>query len=366
MDDELIALLRLQKIPGMGPIRSRKLIGLAGSASGIFEGKNSLKRMKIQSELKREFENESYLEAALEEWTYSKKLGHQCIAYHDPKYPQLLRNCEDAPLVLFFRGNMNWNTPRVLAVVGTREMTSYGKRVCAEFIAGISAANPVIVSGMAYGVDIYAQRTALENGLQTIGCLAHGLDRMYPKAHEQWAAGIEKNGGFISEFWTNTTPEAFNFVRRNRIIAGLALATVVIESGSKGGSLITADFAFDYNREVFAVPGGIHEVQSRGCNALIRSQKAQLLSSPEQFLEAMNWETTQIPLPELEFIPPGHWSESEKRLAAELRASDRLGMDHLIRRLNLSVQEIATALFNLEMQGFVQPLPGKFYAWRRR
>ncbi|MFM1878836.1 MAG: hypothetical protein RLZZ241_1702 [Bacteroidota bacterium] len=363
-DQELIALMRLQKIPQLGPVRSRKLIGLAGSALEVFQNRVYRNFCKHKPELLKEFEKVSYAKAAAAELAKSRSLGLQCYAYFDPEYPNLLRNCNDAPLTLFSKGNTSWNNRRILAVVGTREMTPYGQRVCDNFISGIAAAEPVIVSGLAFGVDIYAQRCALKHGLTTIGCLAHGLDSIYPKAHAQWAKSIEKNGGFVSEFWTNTAPEAFNFVRRNRIIAGLAAATVVIESGSKGGSLITANFAFDYNREVFAVPGRTDDPQSRGCNDLIRDQKAQLLSTPEHFLEAMQWEITPKPVQESNFIAPGHWTEAEKRLAATLHGADTLSMDYLIRYLNLTVQELSTALFNLEMQGFIQPLPGKNFAWR--
>ena len=363
---ELIALLRLQKIRGLGPVRTRKLIGMAGSPRGVFETPELPKMLKMKASLIAGLKSEENLKSAEREFEFARKNGIRCLSFLDSDYPDTLLNCDDAPLVLFTQGNINWARQRVLAVVGTREMTPYGRHFCEGLIEGIALVDPIVVSGFAFGVDICAQRAAIQQGLQTISCLAHGLDRIYPEAHRRWVPEMVNNGGFITEFWSNTTPEPHNFIRRNRIIAGLAQATVVIESGLRGGSLVTADYAFGYNREVFAVPGRVDDPFSQGCNELIRNQKAQLLCNPEQLLEAMAWEPLGQQAAKDEFVIPGHWSDLERALAVILRSSDRQNMDNLIRELNSTVQQVSAALFNLELQGFVAPLPAKFYSWKGR
>lgn len=363
-ENQILALLRLQKIPQLGPIRGKKLIALAGSPESVFENSELDRQLDIKPKLSNALRDSRFLKEAEKELKFIQKAQIDCIPFLDAKYPATLINCEDAPLVLFSKGNISWQSKRIVAVVGTREMTSYGKRFCQTLIAGLAGLNPIIVSGFAYGVDICAQRMALEKGLQTVGCLAHGLDRIYPEAHNRWASQIERNGGFVSEFWSQTTPEPHNFIRRNRIIAGLAHATIVVESALKGGSLATANFAFGYDREVFALPGRSDDHYSMGCNELIRSQKAQIITSPDQFLESMNW---QNPLngKTMEAIKaPDHWSELERNIAFSLSGSNPLSLDVLSRELQTSVQQVSAALFKLELQGFVQPLPGKSFEWK--
>lgn len=365
-ETEIIALLRLQKIHGLGPVRTRKLIGLAGSPLGVFENSELPQQLKMKAGLKAALKDKEYLRAAELEFEFTQRKGIKCLSFLDADYPSTLLHCEDAPLLLFTKGSINWNTQRILAVVGTREMTSYGKHFCEKFIECVAVANPMIVSGFAFGVDICAQRAAIQHGLQTTGCLAHGLDRIYPDAHRRWAPELMEHGGFISEFWSNTTPEPHNFIRRNRIIAGLAQATVVIESGIKGGSLVTADYAFGYNREVFALPGRADDRFSQGCNELIRIQKAQIINSPEQFLQAMGWEAKMDQATLEPVVLPSNWSDLEKSIAGMLRNSERQSMDNLVRELNCAVQQISAALFKMELQGFVEPLPGKYFSWKGR
>lgn len=365
-ETEIIALLRLQKIHGLGPVKTRKLIRMAGSPRAVFETPEIPKMLKMKAALISGLKSEENLKSAEREFEYACKNGIRCLTFMDSDYPETLLNCDDAPLVLFSKGNIDWNMQRILAVVGTREMTPYGRQFCEALIEGIALVSPIVVSGFAFGVDICAQRAALKHGMQTLGCLAHGLDRIYPEAHRRWVPEMLNNGGFITEFWTRTTPEPHNFIRRNRIIAGLAQATVVIESGIRGGSLVTADYAFGYNREVFAVPGRTEDPFSQGCNELIRIQKAQLLYSPEQLLEAMGWETQVQRKSQESFVMPGHWSELEKALALILQASERQNMDNLVRELKSTVHQVSAALFNLELQGFVAPLPAKYYSWKGR
>ncbi len=362
-DNEVIALLRMQNIPGLGPVKAKKLIALAGTPAAVFDDPSLPARVKMRTGLEMALRDESHLKAAEREYAYTQREGIRCVPYLSPEYPKGLAQCDDGPVLFFAKGRISWDHQHILAVVGTREMTRYGRRFCERFIEGISFTNPLIVSGLAYGVDVCAQEAALAHGLQTVACMAHGLDAVYPEAHSRLAPQIMEHGGFISEFWSGTAPEPHNFLRRNRIIAGLGEATVVVESAARGGSLVTADLAFGYNREVFAVPGRVDDTFSEGCNGLIRQQKAQLLTSAEQFLEAMNWPTPQAPLKK-ELMPiPGHWSELEKRLAACLREREQPTLDDLARECQEAVQKVAAALFDLELQGFVRPLPGKRYDW---
>lgn len=362
-ENEIIALLRLQKIPGLGPVRAKKLIALAGSPTAVFEDPGLSARARLRTGLEAALGEESHLRAAAGEYEYTLKEQISCLTYLNPDYPVNLAQCEDAPLLLFHRGLIDLNKRPVLAVVGTRAMTGYGRRFCEKFIAEIACLNPVIVSGLAFGVDVCAQQAALNQGLHTVACLAHGLDVIYPEAHAGLAPQIAEQGGLLTEFWSGTAPEPHHFLRRNRIIAGLCQATVVIESAARGGSLATADLAFGYNREVFAVPGRADDTYSEGCNGLISQQKAQLLTSARQFMEAMNWTGPAAPSEKGPGRIPGHWSEIERNLASFLRENAEPTLDELARGCRLPVQKAAAALFDLELQGFVRPLPGKRYAW---
>lgn len=363
MENEIIALLRLQNIPGLGIISARKLLAHAGSPTAIFDDVGLLLRARLRPALEAALADQASLRAAEAEYDYALREGIRCLTYLDPEYPTYLLQCEDAPLLLFHQGLVPLNNRRVVAVVGTRAMTRYGRGFTEEFIGAIAPYNPVIVSGLAYGVDACAQQAALSHGLHTVACLAHGLDAVYPQAHAPLAAQIAGQGGLLSEFWSGTPPEPHQFIRRNRIIAGLAQATVVVESAARGGSLITADLAFGYNREVFAVPGRVNDTHSEGCNHLIRRQKAQILTSAAEFLEAMDWVGRGSPPKKEPFQMPGHWTDSERHLATYLRENNDPTLDELARACKLSVQKVAAMLFDLELQGFVKPLPGKRYAW---
>ena len=362
-ENEIIALLRLQRIPGLGPVKAKKLIALAGSPTAVFDDRGLPARVKMRPSLEEALRADSHLTAAGKEFAYTQREGIQCVAYLSPEYPKGLSQCDDGPVLFFAKGSISWQHRHILAVVGTREMTGYGRMFCERFIEGVAPFDPVIVSGLAYGVDICAQQAAMAHGLQTVACMAHGLDAKYPEAHTRLAPRIMENGGFISEFWSGTAPEPHHFLRRNRIIAGLAEATVVVESAARGGSLVTADLAFGYNREVFAVPGRVYDTFSEGCNGLISQQKAQLLASADQFLEAMNWSAPVAPVAKQPRSFPGHWSEIEQKLACCLKEWEQSTLDELARECRISVQKAAAALFDLELQGFVRPLAGKRYAW---
>jgi DNA processing protein len=297
------------------------------------------------------------------EWEKIQQKEIRCLAYGDPEYPKMLRQCEDAPLLLFLKGAFSFGNKRLISIVGTRNMTSRGRSFCERFLQHLAPYDPVVVSGLAYGVDISAHRVALKYGLETIACLGHGLDQVYPQSHARYAAKILGQGGLLSEFWLGTSPEPLNFVKRNRIIAGLSEATVVVESAIKGGSLITADLAFGYNREVFSVPGRPGDVFSQGCNLLIRDQKAHLLQSAEDFVNAMDWNTalkkrgSSKPVT----ICQEDLEEDEKPIVSFLTGREAQLLDDIAHGCQMPVKSVATALFQLEMKGLVAPIPGKRY-----
>jgi DNA processing protein len=267
---------------------------------------------------------------------------------------------------LFSTGNINWNTRKIISIVGTRQITSYGTEFCKKLIADLAPLNPIIVSGFAYGVDIVAHQAAMDNGLQTIGVLAHGLNQIYPKTHKKYVAKMEQNGGFMTEFWSSSNPDKENFVKRNRIVAGIAEATIVIESAEKGGSLITAIMANDYNRDVFAVPGRTSDKFSQGCNNLIKTQRAHLLHSAADILYILNWELEQN---------SSHVNDSkvvQKQLFVSLDDDEQKIYDYLLQtgkqlldviaiECDFPVYKISSILLNMELKGVVKPLPGKLF-----
>lgn len=364
-ENELIALLRLQITPGIGPLSGRKLIGYFRRASTVFEQSEAalLKIPGIGKGMARNLLSETSRRLAAREFEKIQQRGLRCLGLGAPEYPALLRQCEDAPLVLFVKGAFSFEGKRFISIVGTRNMTSRGRSFCQEFLRDLAPYGPVVVSGLAYGVDICAHRAALANGLQTLACLGHGLDLVYPQAHARYLPGILDRGGLLSEFWLGTPPEPMNFVRRNRIIAGISEATVVMESALKGGSLITADLAFGYNREVFSVPGRPGDVWSQGCNLLIRDQKAQLLDGVDTLVNALNWNADgdQNHARETLRLRQEGLEGDEKEVAGFLEGRGEQLLDDIALGCQMPVRAVVTALFQLELKGLVTPIPGKRY-----
>ena len=287
MDKEkLLALLTLKRVPNLGDSSVKKLIQQVGSAEGVLlEKKQNLAKIHGIGSLKlKEIHNATYRLEAEKELLFIEREGIKSHSYDGVRYPERLKQCLDGPTVLFSKGSINLQRQKTISIVGTRKVTSYGIAFCEELIEKLVPLNPVIVSGFAYGVDICAQKAALQHKLQTIGCLAHGLNQIYPKAHKKYVAAVEENGGFFTEYWSTDSFDRKNFLGRNRIIAGISEATIVIESAAKGGSLVTAELANSYHREVFAVPGRSNDVYSKGCNTLIKTQKAHLMTSVADFI----------------------------------------------------------------------------------
>ena len=359
--DELIATLRLQQIQHIGSILAKRLISHCGSPSAVFSEKHHhLSRIEgIGTKTIAGIKDIASLKAAEKECKYLEENNINYTYFEDEKYPKYLKHCIDGPLLLFQKGNIQLKDRKIISVVGTRNMTRYGRAFCEEFIETIAPLNPIIVSGMAYGVDICIQKTAAEYNLQTIGCLAHGLNQMYPRAHQKYCDVFEKNGGFITEFWSSTTPEREHFLRRNRIIAGISEATVVIESAEKGGSLVTADIANSYNREVFAVPGRANDSHSLGCNALIKQQKAHLLTSATDLIYMLNWDVLDLPPASIQKKLFSDLDEVERTIYTFIETGGRQVLDTIALECHIPVFRTSSTLLSMELKGFVRPLPGK-------
>lgn len=366
---ETLATLALTRMRGIGAHTARALLQAAGSAEALFAlSEDGLEELipgctpKLKAALADRSEALRYAEAACQA---AEKGGYRIVSYWDDDYPERLRECEDAPPVLYYRGTASLNTAHSVAIVGTRRMTPYGSSLCEAFIRDLASLCPgtLVVSGLAYGVDICAHRAALAHGLPTVGVLAHGIDTIYPPLHRNTAAEMTRRGGVLTEFPVGTRPERQNFVRRNRIIAGICEATLVVESASKGGALITSGIAQSYNRECFAFPGRIGDEYSEGCNRLIRDNKAALITSAEDFAKALNWtqgKEGQKPVVQRELFPE-LTAEQEKVVQVLRRFPEGAPLNTLVVECNLPVYRLSTLLFELEMKGLVRPLYGGLY-----
>lgn len=361
--DELLAVLRLQHIPNIGDVSAKKLIAHCGSPTAIFEDKvqSLLKIDGIGTFTIKGLYDAEHLEAAEKELQYIRDNDIDCSYFTDNDFPRYLKHCLDGPLVLFKKGTINLEGRKIISIVGTRNITSYGTAFCERLVEALAPLDPIIVSGFAYGVDICAQRNAIKHGLQTIGCLAHGLNQVYPKVHAKYVPEIEKNGGFVTEFWSSSNPDRENFLKRNRIIAGMSEATIVVESAEKGGSLVTADIANSYNREVFAVPGRVQDKYSMGCNNLIKQQKAHMITSAADIIYLLNWELEQTekkPIQKQLFI---ELDEVEKIIYSYLQVEGKQLLDCIALDCQLPIYKVSSTLLNMEMKGVIRPLPGKLF-----
>ena len=293
--------------------------------------------------------------------------GVMPLCMNDENYPQRLRQCDDAPLMLFYKGNINLNQRRVICVVGTRRNTVYGEDLIRRFMRELRQLCPqlLVISGLAYGVDIIAHRQALQNGYPTVGVLAHGVDYLYPARHKQTADEMVKKGGLLTEFLTQTNADKVNFVRRNRIVAGISDACVVVESAAHGGGLITASLARTYNREVFAFPGNVGSQYSEGCNNLIRDNVAGLISNADDFVKSMNWDddvklqrAQQVGI-ERQLFPD--LSTEERQVVSALKKHNDLQINMLSVQADIPIAHLTAILFSLEMKGVLKALPGGMY-----
>lgn len=364
--EEIFYTLALLNANGIGDIIAKKLINNFGSAKNVFDTKstNLLKIEGIGSQILKNLKDSTIFSEAENELKFIEKEKINFWHFKDEKYPSLLKECVDAPPLLFYSGNIDLESKKLISIVGTRNITNYGCQTTQNIIEEIAPLNPVIISGFAYGVDIVAHQYALQYGLQTIGVLAHGLNQIYPKNHKKYMSKMEENGGFITEFKSNSKPDKENFVKRNRIVAGMCEATVVIESAEKGGSLITAHLANEYNREVFAVPGRTTDKYSQGCNNLIKTQRAHLLSQPADLPYILNWKINKEVILSEKSIQKQLFvelNEEEKLVVEFLTQTGKELMDCIALHCNIPIYKISTLLLNLELKGLVRPLPGKYF-----
>lgn len=361
-DEELLYVLALLKVDGVGDIMAKKLLAHCGSASEIFKSKTSQLASidGVGSVLLRNLKDKSVFQKAEQEIQFIKENDISVSYFMDNNYPDRLKHCIDGPVLLFSSGDIDLKNRKLISIVGTRQITSYGIEFCKKLIADLAPLNPVIISGFAYGVDIVAHQAALENNLQTIGVLAHGLNQIYPKIHKKYVAKIEENGGFMTEFWSSSNPEKENFVKRNRIVAGISEATIVIESADRGGSLITATLANDYNRDVFAVPGRTTDKYSQGCNILIKTQKANLLSSAADLIYMLNWDIKEQnkPVQKQLFVS---LNDEEQKVYDYLQKNGKELLDTIALRCDFPIYKISGLLLNMELKGLIRPLPGKLF-----
>lgn len=362
-DSELFTTLALMKTEGVGDIVAKKLIAHFGSAEEVFKAKRNrlLAIDGVGEMLYRNLQDKSVFAPAEAEMKFIEKSGIKPYLYTEACYPERLKHCIDGPVILFTSGNIDLNGRKTVSIVGTRQMTSYGADLCRRLIEDLAPLDPVIVSGFAYGVDIHAHLVAMENNLQTIGVVAHGLNQVYPKVHKKYVAKMEENGGFMTEFTSTSNPDKENFVKRNRIVAGISEVTVIVESAQKGGSLITANFANDYNRDVFAVPGRTTDKYSQGCNTLIKTQRANLLTGAADLMYMLNWqpqESKSKPVQKQLFVS---LEAEEQKVYDFLVKNGKELMDTIALECGMPVFRLSSILLNMELKGVIRPLPGKLF-----
>ena len=363
LQNELYHTLALLQVDGVGDVIAKKLIHHCGSAEAVFQSKNtSLAKIEgIGKYLLKNLQDKSVFQKAENELQFIEKENINILYFQEENYPNRLQNCFDAPVLLFQSGNVDLSNRKIISIVGTRQITSYGSAITQKIIEDIAPLNPIIVSGFAYGVDIYAHQIAMDCGLQTIGVLAHGLNQIYPKTHKKYMAKMEQNGGFLTEFWSTSKPDKENFIKRNRIVAGISEATIVIESAEKGGSLVTANLANEYNRDVFALPGRATDLQSKGCNNLIKSQQANMITSAADLIYMLGWELEEKNIQTLQTQLFLELSEEEKIIFNFLKEMTRGDLDTIALKCYMPTYKLASILLTMELKGIIRPLPGKLF-----
>jgi len=361
-EQELHYQIALTLLYGIGPRKASHLISKLGGVEPVF--KEKLITIHKESGFNQQFlKNMNRTNALLEaekQVEYILKHKINTHFYLSSNYPRRLKQCYDAPILLYSKGNFDPNAQKTVSVVGTRKSTEYGKVICEELISSFQDQNIQVLSGMAYGIDICAHSQCVRKGISTIGVLGHGLDRIYPSAHKRIAEQMFENGGLLTEFLPGTMPDRENFPMRNRIVAGMSDATIVIESKATGGSLITAELAIDYNRDVFAFPGNVGQQYSAGCNKLLQENKAQLIQSGADFLKYMCWDeqnTTKVRQPKL-FIE----LEEEERILIDVMANSAQHIDVLSTMLKQPVSKMSVLLLQMELKGLIRSLPGNRYS----
>ncbi len=363
----LIYNIGITLLPGVGAITAKNLIAYCGSAQAVFsEKKSRLEKIPgvgsilLDTILNSEIQKDA-LERAEEEIRFIEKESITPLFFTDDAFPQRLKECSDSPVMLYTKGKMALNAERIISIVGSRRSTAYGKKLCEQLVDAFSPYNVLVLSGLAYGIDICAHRACVKNNMPTVGVLAHGLDNLYPAEHYNTSEKMLENGGLITEFMSNTKMNPEYFPRRNRIVAGMADATIVIEATVKSGALITAELANSYDRDVFAIPGRLDDPSSEGCNLLIKANKAMLMQSAEDVIKAMSWdaETKKIKHKQQELFAT--LSDEEETLVNILKQKEKAHVDDISHASGLAMGRTAALLLNLEFSGVIKSLPGKMY-----
>ncbi|PID89488.1 MAG: DNA-protecting protein DprA [Bacteroidia bacterium] len=367
MDELLKYKIGISLIPKIGCINAKKIIAYTGGVEAVFkEKKRTLMKIPgIGEQLANNITQAQTLKRAEEEIEFMQKNGIKASFYLDADYPERLKHCNDAPVMLYTKGNGTLNKRKAISIVGTRKATSYGKEICENIVEQLAEAkhDVLIVSGFAYGIDITAHKAALKNKLSTAAIFAHSLNKTYPAVHKKYRKEVEENGVLASEFMSQTSPEPKYFLQRNRIIAGLTDATIVVESAEKGGSLVTADIANSYHRDVFAFPGRIGDKYSAGCNKLIKINKAALLTNVADIEYLLGWDRseTKMPVQQKLFV---NLSSDEEKIINFISRQEKASIDMISLQTQLPPSKVSSLLLNLEFAGLIKCLPGKIFVLR--
>jgi DNA processing protein len=357
----LLHQIALTLVPGVGDINGKKLVSYCGSAEAVFkESKKNLMKIPGMGETTASsIASHHVFPRAEDELVFIEKNRINPLYFLDNDYPHRLKHCMDSPILLYTKGNVNLNCEKVVSIVGTRRASEYGKEVCNKIVEDMAELDVLVVSGLAYGIDTQSHKSALLYGLKTVGVLAHGLDRLYPQQNSSLAEKMLEQGGLVTDYMSGTNPDRENFPKRNRIVAGLCDALVIVESAIRGGALITANIANSYSRDVFAVPGKIHDKFSEGCNFLVKTNKASLMQSAQDIKYIMNW--LEKPATGKQTKLFRELSKDEHLIMEILNENGESSIDFIVLRSKLASSTIAAVLLNLEFDGMVKSLPGKIF-----
>ncbi len=365
MRDELLYQIGLTLIDGVGDVNAKSLLAYCGSAKEVFKYKKAqLQKIPGIGQVYAGYVAQSrhVLKQAEAECRFIEKYKIKPLFFTDSEYPSRLRFCTDSPVMLYYKGTADLNAAKIIGIVGTRRPSDYGRQKTQELVSELRESGAMIVSGLAYGVDVMAHKAALDCGLETVGVLAHGLDRIYPQSHDKVAKKMLKQGGLLTDFMSGTNPDAVNFPKRNRIVAGLCDALVVIESKRTGGSLITATIANSYNKDVFAFPGKAGDILAEGCNGLIKSNRAALIENAADLLEAMQWNPKPKKENPIKQIPLQiNLNPDEKSVFGAFDGKSQMHIDEICLVAQMPVSKVSALLLQLEFSNLVRSKPGKQY-----
>jgi len=361
MNDELLSLIALSNVAGLGPVKAKSLLKYIGSAEAIFrEKKTNLCSIPEIGPATAQALSHADFRRAEKEIAFIHREGIRATTWVDEHYPNRLRQCDDSPIVLFGKGKFDWNPPKAISVVGTRKCDSYGRQFCQALMEALKPHSPMIVSGLAHGIDAAAHAAAVACDLPTLGCVAHGLDKLYPPIHKPLAERMQRNGGVVSEFLSQTVIAPEMFPMRNRIIAGMSDCTIVVQTDLKGGSMITAHIAQSYGREVFAVPGRVGDPLSRGCHKLIKTNIAAILTSAEDLINYMHWDQSAVAV-QKQIAFPTHPDSNATILLSAIQDKTDPAFDELLSLTGMSWGLLNSTLLQLEFDGHIRSVPGKRY-----